>query len=271
MAFFDAGDAAIYYEITGEGEPLMLLHGYALNSLMWEMQIPALAEKYQVITVDLRGFGQSSCGKSWSGNAMADDISGLVKHLDLKSCTMLGFSLSGAIAFRIAYFHPDRIARLIMVSASLPSSGAPRKRAESLAQKRELDILMARGVDGWADKAGFRSGPLVGNIFKRNPEAEPIWERILKRHNPEFLRQMMEARANSSPSENWRDKLAEITQPTLIVAGGQDKRFIDASHYFQRKIPNAQLQTISGAGHMLNLEKPEEFNRVVLEFLESYE
>jgi pimeloyl-ACP methyl ester carboxylesterase len=267
MAFYDAGDAAIFYEITGRGKPLILLHGYALNSLMWYFQIPTLAEKYQVIAVDLRGFGQSSCGRNWSGNIMADDISGLLKSLDLSDCTIVGFSLSGPVAFRMAYNFPDRISRLVMVSSILPSSGQPRQKTQSLAQKRELDLLIMHGVEGWANKVGLRSGPMVANMFIRNPEVKDVWEKILQRHNPDFLRCMMEARDQTQPSENWRDRLADINQPTLVIAGAQDERFLDASRYLQRHIPNAKLEIISGAGHMVNLEKPDEFNLVLMEFL----
>jgi len=268
MAFYDAGDAAIFYEITGRGKPLILLHGYALNSLMWQFQLPALSEKRQVITVDLRGFGQSSCGKSWSGNIMAKDVAGIVGELDLRDCAILGFSLSGPVAFRLAYNYPDRISRLVMASSILPSAGKPREATQNLAQKRELDLLTIHGVEDWAEKVGLRSGPLVANMFARNPEAKMLWARMLKRHNPDFLRCMMTARAATQPSENWRDKLSAINRPTLIIAGAQDERFLDASRYLQRHIPKAKLEIISGAGHMVNLEKPNEFSRILLEFLD---
>jgi pimeloyl-ACP methyl ester carboxylesterase len=88
MPFYDAGDAAIFYGIQGKGPPLIFLHGYALNSLMWEFQVQVLSKHFMVITVDLRGFGQSSCGKEWSGSAMAGDVIGLIKELKLKNVTV---------------------------------------------------------------------------------------------------------------------------------------------------------------------------------------
>ncbi len=267
MAFYDADDAAIYYEQTGDGKPVLLMHGYALNSLMWKYQQQAISENFRMITVDLRGFGQSSCGGKWSGNIMADDISGLINELDIEEATIVGFSMSGPAAFRLALKHPDRIAKLVMVSSILPSAGRPRETKEAKSHKKELDILTLRGVDAWADAMGIRKGPLVGNIFKRNPDSRETWEKMLSRHNPDFLRCMMEARQASNPSENWRARLAEVTQPTLIIAGAQDERFIDASSYMERQIPNARLEIISGAGHMVNLEKPDEFNAALLSFL----
>jgi len=267
MPFYDTDDAAIYYEQTGEGKSVIIMHGYALNSLMWEFQKQAISNQFKMITVDLRGFGQSSCGGRWSGNIMAEDISGLIETLDINDSAIVGFSMSGPAAFRLALRHPNRISKLVMVSSILPSAGRPREQKESRAQQKELDILTLRGVGAWADAMGIRKGPLVGNIFKRNPASREVWEKMISRHNPDYLRCMMEARQASRPSENWRERLAGVTQPTLIIAGAQDKRFIDASRYMSRQIPDCRLEIISGAGHMVNLEKPDEFNEILMSFL----
>ncbi len=267
MPFFDADDAAIYYEEIGEGNPVLLMHGYALNSMMWEFQKSEISKTNRMIAVDLRGFGQSSCSGRWSGNIMANDISKLIDEMNLQNLTVVGFSMSGPVAFRLALNHPDRIIKLVMVSSILPSRGKPREEKESKRQRKELDLLILRGVDAWADAMGIREGPLVGNIFKRNPGSKEIWEKMLSRHNPDFLRCMMEARESTKPFENWRERLPEVKQPTLLIAGAQDNMFIDASRYMSRTIPNAKLETISGAGHMVNMERPDEFNRVLISFL----
>ena len=114
---------------------------------------------------------------------------------------------------------------------------------------------------------GLRDGPLIGNTFRRNPDAKPVWETMLARHNPDYLRCMMEARSQPAEPIDWRAKLADIGQPTMVIAGAQDARFIDASRQLAKTIPNAELEVISGAGHMVNLERPDEFNRVLLAFL----
>ncbi|MEE8417320.1 MAG: alpha/beta hydrolase [candidate division Zixibacteria bacterium] len=267
MAFYDANDAAIYYEIEGDGPPLVLLHGYALNGAMWEFQKSVLAKSHKVITVDLRGFGQSSCGKRWSSSIMAEDIIGMISSLNLADVAILGFSMSGPAAFRIAYEMPDVVTKLIMVSSILPSSGRLKARKEKELQEQELNILRLRGVKEWGKQMGLLSGPLVDNIFKRNPESRPLWERMISRHNPDYLLCMMSARQTTSPSVNWRAKLNEIKQPTLIIAGAQDSQFLDSARYLSRNIINSRLEIISGAGHRVNLEAPEEFDRVISVFL----
>jgi pimeloyl-ACP methyl ester carboxylesterase len=270
MAFYDADDAAIYYEFTGRGKPVILLHGYALNSTMWEFQIPVIAEKYKAIAIDLRGFGQSSCSSRWSSDVMAEDTVGMIEELDLTNCAIVGFSMSGPVAFKTALKNPGRISKLIFVSSILPSSGRPRPKKESKVERLELDELVLHGPKAWAEMMGLRNGPLIANTFKRNPESRPVWEKMLSRHNPDFLRCMMEARQERGNSENWREKLSQVRQPTLIIAGAQDDRFLDASRYMARKIPETRLEIISGAGHMVNLESPEEFNRILMGFLGAY-
>jgi len=268
MPFYDAGDAAIYYEIHGDGPPLILLHGYALNSVMWELQVPVLSRYFKVITVDLRGFGQSSCGKEWSGSAMADDVIGIIKELKLEDVIVMGFSLSGGSAVRTAYEMPGVVTRLILVSSILPTHGKPRAKKEEEYQLKEQDVLRVGGVEAWAEAIGLHRGKLVDNIFKRNPDARPVWDRIIARHNPDFLLQMMAARKNTKSLVDWRSKLKGIKQKTLLVFGAQDKQFIDGAYHLDMAIPDSRLIIINGAGHMVNLEKPEEFNNEIVKFLQ---
>jgi pimeloyl-ACP methyl ester carboxylesterase len=270
MPFYDAGDAAIYYEIEGEGPPVVLMHGYALNGAMWELQRPVLSKYSRVITADLRGFGKSSCGKSWSGTVMARDVTGMIESLDLSDVSILGFSMSGPVALRVALELPEIVSRLILVSSVLPSSGRDRAKKESDLQRRELDVLRLRGVEAWAEAVGLLRGPMVDSIFRKNPEAGPLWNRMMARHNPDYLFCMMTARETTSPSENLRPRLKEIKQPALIVVGARDKQFIDSGHYLNRNIPNSRLEIVSGAGHMVNLEEPETFNKIVSGFIRDF-
>jgi len=198
---------------------------------------------------------------------MAGDIKGLLGFLGLNDVSILGFSLSGGVAIRVAYEMPEIVNRLILVSSILPSSGRPKAQKESNRHSKEINLLKRRGVKAWADGMGLSGGPLVDNIFKRNPDARPVWDRIMKRHNPDSLLCMMEARHKTKSLVNWRKKLIDIQQETLIVAGAQDSQFLDAGKYLERHIPNSKLKIITGAGHMLNLEQPKEFNDILLRFL----
>jgi pimeloyl-ACP methyl ester carboxylesterase len=267
MPFFDADDAAIYYEIEGDGPPLVLLHGYALNGRMWEYQAPVFSKSHEVITVDLRGFGKSSCGKAWSGAIMAGDIIGLMSSLNLKNIAVLGFSMGGPVAVRIAYLLPEVVIKLILESSILPSRGLPKTKEEERRNGKELEILKSRGVDGWAESMSMWRGQLVGDMLKDNPELESMWRKLISMHDISYLSCMMTARLTTESGTDWRSRLKKIQQKTLIIAGANDKNFVDASKRLAQDIPNSEMVIIEGAGHMVNLERPEEFNRAVLGFL----
>jgi pimeloyl-ACP methyl ester carboxylesterase len=267
MSFYDADDAAIFYEISGNGRPLVLLHGYALNSLMWAYQKPVLEKKYQLILIDLRGFGKSSCGLRWSTGVMAEDVVGIINSLDLHNAAILGFSMSGPVAFRASLNLPDKITSLILTSSILPSTGQERSETRIKSFEKEIELLISGGVEEWADKTGLYTGPLVGNMFKTNPTLKSLWHEILARHNPDYLRAMLSGRIKASPKINWRERLKEITQSTLLIAGAEDSKFVDASQYIHRAILQSKLQIIENAGHMVNLEQPDEFNQAIAQFL----
>jgi pimeloyl-ACP methyl ester carboxylesterase len=267
MPFYDAGDAAIYYEISGQGPPLILMHGYALNALMWRFQIAEFSFNNTIIAVDLRGFGKSSCGKEWSGSHMARDIEGLISSLNLTYATILGFSMSGPVAVRVAFNLPQVIERLILVSSILPSAGRPKADGEVRHQQKELDILKLRGVEAWAEAIGMMKGPLVDNMFRRNPDIIPLWRELISRHHPDYLLSMLDGRLGTPSPTDWRSRLTELKQESLVIAGAQDVKFVDASRHLAQAIPNSRLELIKGAGHMVNLEDPAEFNIIVKRFL----
>ncbi len=268
MPFFDAGDAAIYYEEAGSNHPpLILLHGYALNGLMWELQIPELVRNFRTITVDLRGFGKSSCGPRWSTAAMTEDVLGLIAELNIRGAAILGFSMSGPVAFRVALSRPDRISKLILVSSILPSSGKPAGKAKTEAMSRELELLQKGGIELWAERTGIRNGPLVANMFRRNPNIRGLWDKILMRHNPDYLQTMLRGRIAAEPDGNWRRRLSELNQPVLVIAGAQDSQFIDAAKYLARHLKNSKLEIINGAAHMVNLEEPAAVTGKIIDFL----
>jgi len=269
MPFYDAHDAAIYYDECGAGRPLILLHGYALNSLMWELQKPVFSKSHKVITVDLRGFGDSSCSQQWSGSIMADDVMGLVASLDLHDITIIGFSMSGPVALRVACHMPESVTKLILVSSILPSSGRPKAKSEERLQQRELDVLKLSGVEGWAKEIGLFDATFIGNMFRRNPDTKSLWQRMIDRHDAHRILCMLNARLNTESPVDWRSRLPQITQPTLVVAGAQDDRFLDASRHLARDIPNSRLEIISGASHMVNLEDAERFDGAVMGFLDA--
>jgi len=110
----------MYYEVTGEGESLLLIHGLGSSTRDWEFQVPVFSQKYQVITIDLRGHGKSDKPKGpYSMQMFAGDIAELLKKLGIKSTHVLGISLGGGIAFQFALDYPNLVKSLMIVNAGI--------------------------------------------------------------------------------------------------------------------------------------------------------
>ncbi|MHA2119834.1 MAG: alpha/beta fold hydrolase, partial [Promethearchaeota archaeon] len=126
-------DIEMYYEITGEGDPLLLIHGLGSSTRDWEEQVPVFSTKYQVITIDLRGHGKTDKPKGpYSIKMFAEDIAELLNILEIKLVNVLGISLGGGVAFQIAVDFPDLVKSLIIVNST------PEVRVDSFKQKREF-------------------------------------------------------------------------------------------------------------------------------------
>ena len=113
-------DIDMYYELTGEGDPLLLIHGLGSSTRDWEEQVPVLSQKYKVITIDLRGHGQTDKPKGpYSMRMFAEDIAELLKNLGINSIHILGISLGGSVAFQLTVDYPDLVKSLIVVNTGI--------------------------------------------------------------------------------------------------------------------------------------------------------
>lgn len=266
MSYLQLSDIELYYEQHGRGPNLVLLHGFSLNSLMWEPYRELLENRFRVILVDLRGFGKSGAGDRWSHEVMAEDLWQLLNHLEIHKAGLLGFSMSGPTAMRLAIDHPDLVTALILVSSILPLAGGRPNKQEHGETTLDIATLEREGIEAWAKNTGIFNGVVVGPLFERNPEIKPLWQRIISRNEAENLAAVLKLKMGNKPL-NWRPRLGEIKAPTLIVAGERDQSFADASRSLSRRISNSKLMIMKDSGHMLTLEHPERFAGVLVDFL----
>jgi len=266
MSYLQLSDIELYYEQHGGGPDLVLLHGFSLNSLMWEPHRELLENRFRVTLVDLRGFGKSGAGDRWSHEVMAEDVLHLLKHLEIHKAALLGFSMSGPTAMRLAIDHPDLVTALILVSSILPLAGGRPNKQEHRETTLDIAALEREGIEAWAKDTGIFSGVVVGPLFERNPGIKPLWQRIIKRNDAENLARVLKLKMEREPL-NWRSELGEIRALTLIVAGEKDHSFVDASRNLSRRIPHSKLMIMKDSGHMLTLEHPERFAGVLVDFL----
>ena len=247
----------LYYEMQGDGQPLLFLHGLGSSTRDWEYQVPEFSESYQVITFDLRGHGQSDKPAGPYSIAMfAEDTAGLLRALGIDQAHVVGLSLGGGIAFQLAVDMPLAVKTLTIVNS------APELLVRSFKEKaalwQRLAIVRLLGMR--------RMGEVLSKRLFVRPEHAELRETFATRWAENDQRAYLDAlRAMVGWSVTAR--LGAIRCPTLIIGADQDYTPVALKEAYTAKIPGAQLLIISDSRHALPVEKPHEFNAALQEFL----
>lgn len=232
-------DIRMYYEIHGDGVPLILLHGGLGSTASWKNQIPVLSKHYQVIAADSRGHGRSTfTDQRISYGLMTSDVLALMDYLDIEKAHILGWSDGGIIGLELAISHPERLNKVIVFGANYNPSGV---RADVGENQRINDYIENAAKD-------YRAV---------SPDPKK-WDEFL-----ENIGQMWASEPNFTAGQ-----LGGISVPMLILDGDNDE-FVYTEHTrdMAKFIPTATLTLIPGAGHFAISEKPDEINEIILEFL----
>jgi pimeloyl-ACP methyl ester carboxylesterase len=255
----------MYYETAGSGRPVVLAHAGFVDSRMWDDQWTDFAEHFRVVRYDLRGYGRSDPAPG--PISRRDDLYRLLEHLDLERAVLVGCSLSGETVLDLALEHPERVAALVVVSAT-PSGfemqGAP---------PPVLLEMMEAAQAGDVDKASELQNRLwVDGPFRQPEQVDPRVRMKTAEMNQKGLENGTWGAADARPlnplSPPAAQRLGEIAVPTLIVVGALDHpEILRAADVMAAAIPSAEKAVIEDSAHLPNMEKPEEFNQVVLNFL----
>src|SRR5919112_801562 len=255
----------LYYELHGEGPPLLLVMGIGYDSSLWTLaQVPVLSTQFQVILVDNRDAGRSSKAiQPYRMADMADDLAGLLDALGIQRSHLLGLSMGGMIAQEFALRHRDRLDRLVLAG----TGAAPARSA--------VDPIQ---IWSWV-KANDPTGEVFGGqqfvslfstAFLRNPEAVRDTAELLAGNPYPMSPEAYGRQADAYRQFDALDRLAAITAPTLVVVGEQDLLTPPwIAGEVAETIPGARFEVIRGDGssHLVPIECPDEFNRLVLKFL----
>ena len=243
----------IDYQDTGRGRPILLTHGHMSGRTAWDGQHAALADRYRVISWDIRGHGQTEVPDDpaqYSLELTVADIRALLSHLGIERAVIGGLSLGGYVSLAFYLAHPEMVEALVICD-----SGPGYRNAQARQQWNEralvrADELEAQGLESLAGRSRE-----VQETRSRHRSA-----RSLAHATRGILAQQGSAVIDGLPS---------IDVPTLVIVGDQDTAFLASCEYMTKKIPGARLETIVGAGHSSNLDQPEAFNRVLLDFLDA--
>ncbi|MEE9415317.1 MAG: alpha/beta hydrolase [Acidimicrobiales bacterium] len=257
----DVDTEPIAYRFVGDGdETILFLHGLGASRTSWDPQLMEFAERYRCIAWDAPGYGASPAAIDPGFADYAHAVAGLLDVVGIEKATVVGLSFGGQIALHLALRHPQLVERLILADTSAAFGGdgtdvdewkklrlGPLKSGMTPADMAETVITGVGGVG------------LTGERLRSAVES-------MGRITSDGLRAAVEC----LPSHDVRSRLAEITQPTLVLVGSLDTETpLAYAEELAGEMPNASLDVIDGAGHLTPIERPDEFNRLLREFLEA--
>jgi pimeloyl-ACP methyl ester carboxylesterase len=247
---------------TGVGTPpIVLLHAFPLDGRMWAPQVDALAPDYQVVVPDLRGFGaaREQVVEVAETGLMAQDVARLLDDLGLGRVVVCGASMGGYVALAFALAHPERLRGLVLASTK---ATADDQRAAA-ARLEMAERVLAEGV-GFLPEAMLPV--LLGETSRRRrPDLVGRVSRMIREQDPAAV---AAAQRGMARRPDVSDRLAAVTVPVLVVSGAEDERFgPEVGRELAAAFPDARFVQVGGAGHLPNLEQPEQVNEALLDFV----
>jgi pimeloyl-ACP methyl ester carboxylesterase len=262
MPYQRVGDVNLYYQLDDFCEPwrasrlpIVFVHGLGGSHAMWLYQVPAFCARFPVITIDLRGHGASSGGdKDFTMADLALDIARLLRVLGVGRAHVVGLSLGGMVVQQLALDHPQVVASLVLsdtVAGPMPGFESVMQDALRFIEENPMPaVAEARITTAFSE----RVDPEMRNYFI---------DQVARNQKAAYVRA-----ARSAFTFSARERLGEITVPTLVLVGEQDRVTPPiCSEELAGSIRGSRLVRIPGAGHITNVEFPSEFNAAVTEFL----
>ncbi len=248
----------VNYEMTGSGEPLVLIHGFGGDLTSWAGHVPVFAQHYQVLAWDQRGFGQSDKPGEYSLKLFASDLHLLLKVLKIDRAFILGTSWGGIVAQRFTLDYPEMVKALVITSSSSEVNEKMAKNCEARAEMVEKGGIESLSVD------------LDGRFVSAFPgNVDRITEGALSRPHVDAKAYAGVDRAVAGLYRNpMTPELKKIACPTLIMGAGKDViAGAGGSVVIHRNIPGSKLVIIQDCGHNIGTERPEVFYSTILDFL----
>ena len=247
--------SGLYYEVSGSGEPVVFIHAFSLDRRMWAPQMAAFENRYRVVRYDLRGHGRSVApAEPYTGYG---DLLALLDTLGIERATLVGLSAGAQLAIDFAIVHPDRVTRLVLAAPGLGGFRTP--------QLPWMAPVLEAAVGGDADGAArsWAETPLMALHTATDAQATVT---SLVMDNARLWTSRRTEQLLSPPAAG---RLAEIGAPTLVLIGDRDLPHIhEVVRLLADGITGATVDTIAGAGHLINLDTPQSFNEAVAAFLE---
>jgi 3-oxoadipate enol-lactonase len=249
----------MHYEDIGQGATLVLLHGLGSTIKDWDFQIPVLSKKFRLIIPDFRGHGKSGINNDDFGvEFLTEDIYQLLKKLEIKKASFVGFSMGGAVAFQMAVLYPDLVDKLIIVNSG-----------------PDFNDMGAIGIDFLKSRTTFLKTKGLQELAKE------ISKNMFPEPNQQKLRQEFEERCSKNSLEvyyktfvtlmSWGlgEKLETIYNKTLVIGSDMDYTSVAYKESYAARMQNASITIILNSRHGVVMDQYEAFNNVILKFMEN--
>jgi 3-oxoadipate enol-lactonase len=257
--FVEVEGGRIAFEVAGDGPGVILMHAGLWDRRTWDAQYDVLARRSTVVRYDARGYGRSSLPKTRYSDL--DDLGAVMEAAGLEDATLVGCSMGGTLATLFAIDRPARVRALVLVSSGLYGhrwavGGGWERHGD------QVEAAVARGDLRQAVDLDLRPWVPMGT-------EDPAGARL--RANARENAQLLTIDDDLSVAPEWTalERLEEIGVPTLILEGERDvPEFREIARMLAERIPGARLETVADADHVIHVRRPDEFNRLVLAFLD---
>lgn len=257
MALETINGIDIDYADVGEGDAVILLHGLGSTKKDWDLQIPVLSQKFRVVAVDFRAHGNSEkVPKEQSVELMTEDIFRLMQFLKIQKASLVGFSMGGAVAFQMAFSHPEMVDKLVILNSGPDFNNAKDSGVDILGERTR--IIKEQGF-------GTLAKTIAAGMFP--DENQKVWrdefeQRLVNNDEDAYLKTFGELM-------NWGmgEKITEIPHQTLVIASDMDYTSVDYKKSYVEKMQNARLVVVENSRHGIVLDQAEKLNDELLKFL----
>ena len=262
----EVGNGSLYYEESGQGEPLIFVHGHSLDHRMWDEQFVVFAKKYRVIRYDLRGYGISSPQTEEYQFTHVQDLVTLMDSLHIAKAHIVGLSLGGYIGADMLGWFPQRMYSAFLASGNLRKSKGPSQpmdREEAAKRDDEIAALKKKGVE--VMKREWFEGLMNSGGTQRERMREPLWKMVSEWDAWQPLHKEVRVTAGVDAYEELKKNCPEV--PVWIVEGKSPNNRYPEHPEILEYLPRGELKILDDCGHMMNMERPEAFNEALGKFL----
>jgi len=259
QGFAEVNGTRLYYESAGEGLSVVLIHGFSLDTRMWDDQFEPLAGKFQVIRYDMRGFGRSALPDGAPFSPVSD-LEALLDRLGIVQASLVGLSKGGMVALDFSLAHPQRVRSLALLDTVLGGFDWSREGSA----RNDLVWQLAGSVGLQAARESWLAHPYFEPALRQPQVAKRLAQFVAEYSGWHFLNDDHEQGLEPPAAR----RLAELRMPLLVLIGELDVQdFRQIADLIHRQVPHSRLEVIPDAGHMSNMEAPAQVNALLLDFL----